>query len=104
MSRCLTERSIDHVLLERGEVAGSWTTGRWDSLRLLTPSWQSRLAGYAYSGDDPDGFMSMPEVCAYLRGYADVIAAPVEAHTAVTTVRPIDRGYHMTTTECEWQC
>jgi putative flavoprotein involved in K+ transport len=24
MSRCLAERSIDHVVLERGEVANSW--------------------------------------------------------------------------------
>jgi putative flavoprotein involved in K+ transport len=39
MSRCLTERGIDHVVLERGEVANSWRTERWDSLRLLTPNW-----------------------------------------------------------------
>ena len=45
-SRCLTERSIDHVVLERGEVANSWRRERWDSLRLLTPNWQSRLPGY----------------------------------------------------------
>ena len=58
MSKHLTDRSIDHVLLERGEVANSWQTERWDSLRLLTPNWQSRLPGYAYDGDDPDGYMS----------------------------------------------
>jgi putative flavoprotein involved in K+ transport len=38
LSRCLTERSIDHVVLERAEVANSSTTERWDSLRLLTPT------------------------------------------------------------------
>ena len=64
MSRHLTARSIDHVVLERGEVANSWRTERWDSLRLLTPNWQSRLPGYAYGGEDPDGFMTMPEVVA----------------------------------------
>ena len=37
MSRCLSDRSIDHVVLERSEVANSWRTERWDSLRLLTP-------------------------------------------------------------------
>ena len=42
----LTERSIDHVVLERGEVANSWRRERWDSLRLLTPNWQSRLPGH----------------------------------------------------------
>ena len=50
MSWCLAERSIDHVVLERGEVANSWRTERWDSLTLLTPNWQSRLPGYGYQG------------------------------------------------------
>jgi len=59
MSRCLTERSVDHVVIERGEVANSWRTERWDSLRLLTPNWQSRLPGFGYEGDDPDGYRNM---------------------------------------------
>ena len=62
MSRCLADRSIDHVVLERGEVAHTWRTERWDSLRLLTPNWQSRLPGFGYNGDDPDGYRTMPEV------------------------------------------
>jgi putative flavoprotein involved in K+ transport len=33
MSRCLTDRSIDHVVLKR-LVANSWKTERWDSLTL----------------------------------------------------------------------
>ena len=53
MSRCLSDRSIDHVVLERSEVANSWRTERWDSLRLLTPNWQCRLPGYAYDGRRP---------------------------------------------------
>jgi putative flavoprotein involved in K+ transport len=52
MSRRLTGRSIDHVVLERGEVAHSWRTQRWPSLRLLTPNWQTRLPGQHYAGDD----------------------------------------------------
>lgn len=66
MSHELTRRDIDHVVLERGEVANSWRTERWDSLRLLTPNWQSRLPGYGYDGDDPDGFMTMPEVVSFI--------------------------------------
>ena len=45
-SRFLSERSIDHLVLERGDVANSWRHDRWDSLRLLTPNWQSRLHGF----------------------------------------------------------
>ena len=66
MSRCLTERSIDHIVLERGEVANSWRTERWDSLRLLTPNWQSRLPGYRYAGPDPDGYMTAREVADFV--------------------------------------
>jgi putative flavoprotein involved in K+ transport len=101
MSRCLTERSIDHVVLERGEVANTWRTERWDSLRLLTPNWQSRLPGHAYEGDDPDGFMTMPEVISFLDGYARA-AAPVQTHTAVTSVRAGGDGYVVETDQGEW--
>ena len=53
MSSFLADAAIDHVVLERGEIANSWRRERWDSLRLLTPNWQSRLPGYRYSGPDP---------------------------------------------------
>ena len=62
MSRCLTDRGVDHVVLERGRVAERWRTERWDSLRLLTPNWMSRLPGWSYTGPDPDGFMTAAEV------------------------------------------
>ena len=104
MSRCLTERSIDHVVLERGEVANSWKTERWDSLRLLTPNWQSRLPGYRYAGADPHGFRSMAETVEYLERYAEVISAPVRTHTAVASVRRREDGYVLATGEGEWRC
>jgi putative flavoprotein involved in K+ transport len=102
MSRCLAERGIDHVVLERGEVANSWRTERWDSLRLLTPNWQSRLPGLSYRGDDPDGFRTMPEVIALIEGYARTIAAPVRAHARVTSVQRTDAGYLVRTAAGDW--
>jgi len=104
MSRCLTDRSIDHVVLERGEVANSWKTERWDSLRLLTPNWQSRLPGYGYQGDEPDGFRTMPETIDFIERYADVISAPVQTNTRVTSVRPGDDGYEIATDQGDWRC
>ncbi len=104
MSRCLAERSIEHVVLERGEVANSWKTERWDSLRLLTPNWQSRLPGYGYEGDDPDGYRTMPETIAFIERYAQVISAPVQTHTKVFSVRQGNGGYRITTNQGQWQC
>jgi putative flavoprotein involved in K+ transport len=102
MSRCLGERAIDHVVLERGEVANAWRTERWDSLRLLTPNWQSRLPGYGYQGSDPDGFRTMPEVVAFMEGYARTIAAPVQTHTRVSSLRRTDAGYRVGTDRGDW--
>ena len=104
MSRCLSDRAIDHVVLERSEVANSWRTERWDSLRLLTPNWQCRLPGYAYHGDDPEGFMTMPEVVEFISGYAKDISAPVQTGTTVKSVRRMEGGYLVTTDQGEWQC
>ena len=70
MSRCLADRAVDHVVLERGQVANSWRTERWDSLRLLTPNWQSRLPGFGYDGDAPDGYRAVPEVVDFIDRYA----------------------------------
>ena len=72
----LSQRSIDHVVLERGEVANSWRRERWDSLRLLTPNWQSRLPGLRYEGPDPDGYMTVPEVTEFIERFAKVSARP----------------------------
>ena len=103
-SRCLTERSIDHVVVERGEVANAWRHERWDSLRLLTPNWQSRLPGYRYEGADPDGFMAMSEVIEFISRFAVVAAAPVRTNTTVTSVRQAEEGFHVATSNGDLRC
>ena len=103
-SRYLTGRSIDHLVLERGDVANSWRRERWDSLRLLTPNWQSRLPGYRYEGVDPDGFMTMAEVIEFISRFAAAAAAPVRTHTAVTSVTRTDDGYRVVTSSGELRC
>ena len=104
-SHFLSERSLDHVVLERGEVANSWRRERWESLRLLTPNWQSRLPGVRYEGSDPDGYMTVPEVTEFIERFAKVSRAPVRVGTNVTSVRrAADGGYHVTTSEGEIRC
>ena len=104
MSRCLCDRSIDHVVLERGEVAHTWRTERWDSLRLLTPNWQSRLPGFSYNGDDPDGYRTVAEVIEFIASYAKAVSAPVLTHTTVTSVRRTETGYLVRSDQGDWLC
>jgi putative flavoprotein involved in K+ transport len=101
-SRRLTERSIDHVVLERGEVGSSWLTQRWDSLRLLTPNWMTRLPGYAYMGADPDGYLTAAEVAGLLQGYAAASSGPVQTGTTVTRVRSRGDGFEVVTDQGTW--
>jgi putative flavoprotein involved in K+ transport len=103
MARCLSERSIDHVVLERGEVANSWRIQRWDSLRLLTPNWMTRLPGYAYRGSEPDGYLSAPEVAQLIQAYATESAVPVLTNTTVISVRPGYGGYLVQTDQGSWR-
>jgi putative flavoprotein involved in K+ transport len=103
-SHFLGDRSIDHVVLERGEVANSWRRERWDSLRLLTPNWQGRLPGLPYEGPDPDGYMTAGEVTEFIERFAKVSGAPVRTGVNVTSVRRADHGYHVTTSHGEIRC
>jgi putative flavoprotein involved in K+ transport len=104
MSHNLAARSVDHVVLERGQVAHTWRTERWDSLRLLTPNWLTRLPGYSYSGDEPDGYMTMSDLVAFIDAYARHLSAPVKTETTVTSVRSDDEGYAVVTDQGEWRC
>jgi putative flavoprotein involved in K+ transport len=99
MSRRLSERSIDHVVLERGQVANSWRTQRWPSLRLLTPNWQTRLPGHGYAGGDPDGYMPAAEVAATITAYARLVGAPVRTATTVHAVRAGPGGFEIQTAD-----
>jgi putative flavoprotein involved in K+ transport len=103
-SRLLGEASVDHVVLERGEVGNSWRHERWDSLRLLTPNWLNRLPGQDYDGPDPDGYLTRGEVVEFIDHFAAVSRAPVRTGTAVTSVRPSQGGYHVSTEHGDVRC
>lgn len=104
VSRCLTDRSVEHVVLERGHLADRWRSNRWESLHLLTPNWASRLPGWSYRGPEPSGFMAAAEVAAYLSDYAASFDAPVQEETPVLSVEPADgSGFVVRTPEATWQ-
>lgn len=99
----LSRKEVPHVLLERGEVANAWRKRKWDSLRLLTPNWQTQLPGFRYSGDDPDGFMDTAELITLLEDYAKETEAPVHTNTEVRSVRKVGDIYKIRTNQGEWR-
>jgi putative flavoprotein involved in K+ transport len=103
MSHCLTDRAVDHVVLERGRLAERWRSDRWDSLRLLTPNWMSRLPGWRYGGPAVDGFMSTSEFVTFLERYARSFAAPVEEESAVDSLHPDGDLFEVVTPSAVWR-
>jgi putative flavoprotein involved in K+ transport len=102
VSRCLADRDVRHVVLDRGCVGERWRIARWDSFRLLTPNWLSRLPGWWYNGPEPDGFMSAGEFAGYLYDYASSFNAPVRPHTLVTRVERAVNGFAVHTDAAVW--
>jgi putative flavoprotein involved in K+ transport len=91
----LARRGIEHIVLERGRVAESWRSQRWDSFVLNTPNWMNRLPGEADAIEPRDAFLSRDAYVARLQGYAEVHRLPVRTGTVVTRVSasPDDGGF-----------
>ena len=101
ISHLLAEDGVDHVVLERGSIANSWRE-RWQSLKLLTPNWQTRLPGRGYEGEDPEGFMSGAELVRFLEDYAAEGNAPVMTRTTVTSVKREGEQYRVKSNRGTW--
>jgi putative flavoprotein involved in K+ transport len=91
LSHELCDAGVEHVVLERGQVAETWR-GRWDSFCLVIPNWTVRLPGGVYDGEDPDGFMPRDAIVAHLERYARGFGAPIRAGVDVASVEPADDG------------
>ncbi|WP_375389074.1 MSMEG_0569 family flavin-dependent oxidoreductase [uncultured Amnibacterium sp.] len=93
----LRRRGIEHVVLERATVAHDWLDRRWDAFTLVTPNFQCRLPGFAYDGDEPDGFMTREQVRAWLGRYRASFDPPVHEGVEVLGLRRTDDGFALRT-------
>src|SRR5207247_1867040 len=91
VSKRLVDAGIDHVVLERGDIAETWRTQRWDSFALNTPSSLNRLPG-GPAAADPNEFLGRDAWIAELEAYARHCALPVRTRARVTAVTEDARG------------
>jgi putative flavoprotein involved in K+ transport len=103
MSRSLSMRGVDHVVLERKRIGERWRSERWRSLHLLTTNAMSALPGAPHAGSDPDAFMPAGAFAAYLERYAQTMGAPAMSGVEVTKAEPTLGGYRLSTTAGEWR-
>lgn len=92
MSEQLTQHGRPHLVIERARIAERWRSERWDGLCSLGPNWATRVGGFAYAGNDPDGFACRDEIVDFMQAYAEHIAAPVRCGVEVTALHHADGG------------
>jgi putative flavoprotein involved in K+ transport len=85
VSRRLSDAGVEHVVLERGQIAESWRSQRWDSFRLNTPNLMNQLPG-GPTAPDPDDFLGRDAWIAELETYAREGSLPVRTQADVTSV------------------
>src|ERR1700694_4181450 len=77
----LTQAGADHVVLDRGRVAETWRSRRWDSFCLVTPNWGVKLPGASYAGPEPDGFMARAELVGFFESWVAAFRPPLQENT-----------------------
>lgn len=91
-SWALAGRAVEHVVLEEGRIGQTWRTDRWDSFRLNTVRWMSRLPGHTVA--DADGFDTAQEFAEALEEYVRVRDLPVRQNAGPARVeRAGDGGF-----------
>jgi len=104
ISYYLTQEGREHVVLERAAApVNAWRNQRWDSFTLVTPNFQVRMPGAEYSGNDPDGFMSLAEVVEYFDNYAERFRLPVHCGVEVFSVEEVADRYVVRTSEKNYE-
>jgi putative flavoprotein involved in K+ transport len=92
-SAALTDRGVEHEVLERGRVGESWRTQRWDSFRLNTPGWMNQTLGEQAR----DAYATRAEVVERLETLA--ADCPIRDGVPVTRLAPAGEGYALRTAD-----
>ena len=90
MSEHLGKRGVPHLVIEKGRIAESWRSARWDSLVANGPAWHDRFPGMTFEGLDGDAFASKEQVADYFVTYAERIKAPIRCGVEVRVLRKED--------------
>ena len=74
------------VVLERGRIAETWRSQRWDSFQVNTPNWMNALPGDSPDDAAREGFYRRDELVHAYERYAERHALPVLVGLTVTSV------------------
>jgi putative flavoprotein involved in K+ transport len=99
VSYMLAQSAIEHRVFERGRIAETWRTQRWDSFHFNLPNIYSVMPGDRYDGPDPEGFMTHTEFAALLEDYARRHRLPIKTGVSVTKLDSYNGFFRIVTPE-----
>jgi putative flavoprotein involved in K+ transport len=90
MSYYLKKAGIAHRVLERGQIANSWRTQRWNSFMMNTSNYTTNMPETPYTGNEPEGFRTLAEFIAHIENFVTTNELRVETGVPVTGLFPSD--------------
>ena len=78
----------EHMVLERGAIAETWRSQRWDSFTVNSPNRMNQLPGDQTPLSNPDGFWHLNELLQSFESHARSMNLPVRTGVTVTGIGP----------------
>lgn len=98
----LSQRGVNHLVLDENFQVGTPWKSRWDSLRLFTPNHNNHLPGMNFPGKEFD-FPSKDEAAAYLEAYTHKYQLPIQTGIKVNGLAQNEAGYRISTADANFQ-
>tara|TARA_B100000941_G_scaffold286313_1_gene259657 strand:- start:14425 stop:15681 length:1257 start_codon:yes stop_codon:yes gene_type:complete len=104
VSYFLNKKNIDHVVIEKGEVANTWIKERWDNFYLVNPNWAIKIPEFGFGSSyfpsqNPDDFLSKNQVVNLIKSYGKYIGSNIFENESVNSIKKYKNKYKLTTSE-----
>tara|TARA_B100000575_G_scaffold231566_1_gene192715 strand:+ start:1965 stop:3227 length:1263 start_codon:yes stop_codon:yes gene_type:complete len=98
----LKKNNIDHIIIEKGEVANTWIKERWDSFYLVNPNWAIKIPEFGFGtkhfpSNNPDEFLSKKQTIKLLKSYSKFIGSEIYENEFVNSIKKDGSKYKITT-------
>ena len=100
----LKKRNIDHILVERGEVANTWINERWDNFYLVNPNWAIKIPEFGFGSSqfpskNPDDFLSKNQTIELIKSYSKFIGSKIFENESVKSIKKYKNKYRLDTSK-----
>ena len=100
----LKKRNIDHIIVERGEVANTWINERWDNFYLVNPNWAIKIPEFGFGtsqfpSKNPDDFLSKNQTIELIKSYSKFIGSKIFENESVEIIKKYKNKYWLDTSK-----